>query len=172
MKRSDIKPYGTFFDRYINTVKEQNVLDALENSKTEITHLDTGQLAFLGNKVYAPGKWTIKDIVQHVIDSERVFACRALRFARHDKTPLPGYDENLFAQNAHALHRTLDELLDELKTLKDSTMQLYKSFQPAEMNNTGIASGHEISVFAIGFVIAGHQTHHINIIREKYLPLL
>lgn len=118
---------------------------------------------------YAEGKWTIKDIIQHVIDAERVFAYRALRFARNDSTELPGYDENLFAAMVNANNRHLKDLLTELSAVRHATLLLFKSFTTEELLRKGIASGYTLSVRALGFCIIGHQNHHMKIFRERYL---
>lgn len=118
---------------------------------------------------YASGKWTIKDIIQHLIDSERIFAYRALRFSRGDTTELPGFDENLFATNAYGNERKLQEMLTELALVRQSTIMLFKSLNDESMLKTGIASGYNVSVRSIGFAIIGHQNHHIKIFKERYL---
>ena len=118
---------------------------------------------------YAPGKWKIKDIIQHLIDAERVFSYRALRIARNDKTPLPGFEENDFANEADGGRRTIQDLLTEYATLRHSTMQLFRSFTDEELIRVGTASGKPISVRAIGFIIIGHLKHHQQVFVERYL---
>jgi uncharacterized damage-inducible protein DinB len=118
---------------------------------------------------YAEGKWTIKDIIQHLIDAERVFAYRAMRFSRGDTTELPGYDENLFADNANGSNRSLQSLLTEMAALRHTTIMLFKSFTDAQLMQNGIASGHVVTVRALGFLIIAHQNHHMKIYKEKYL---
>jgi uncharacterized damage-inducible protein DinB len=118
---------------------------------------------------YAEGKWKIKDIIQHLIDTERIFTYRALRFSRNDSTELPGYDENSFANHAHANERNLQGLLTELAAVRQTTIMLFKSFSPEDLMKTGVASGHTVSVRALGFMIIGHQNHHMKIFRERYL---
>lgn len=118
---------------------------------------------------YAEGKWTIKDIIQHVIDCERVFSYRALRFSRNDSTELPGFDENSYANAADAEKRTIKDLLTELSALRHANIFLFKSFSAEDFMKKGIASGHTVSVRAFGFLIIGHQNHHIKIFKERYL---
>jgi hypothetical protein len=122
--------------------------------------------------VYAPGKWTVKQILQHIIDNERIQSYRALRFSRKDETMLPGYDENLLARNADTAHRTIEDLTNELIVVRQSSIQLYKSFSKEMYLNKGICFNKEISVLGLGFVIVGHELHHFNVIRERYYPLL
>ncbi|MBK8312096.1 MAG: DinB family protein [Chitinophagaceae bacterium] len=111
----------------------------------------------------------MKEIIQHIIDAERVFTYRALRFARKDETPLPGFDENTYADNAKTGNRKWDDLLEEFNALRRSTEILFNSFDEDQLNATGLASGNPVSVLAIGFIIAGHVNHHISVIKERYL---
>lgn len=171
MNKKEIVPSPEFFDRYINLVPEENIFEALDSSKSDIENLDLSHLKKIGDKVYAPNKWTIKDILQHIIDNERVQAYRALRFARKDATQLPGYDEQLFAQTSSANLRTLEELLEELKIVRLSTIALFKSFDNVSLQNSGVCFEINISVLALGYVIVGHQIHHFQIIKERYAHL-
>lgn len=172
MKKSQIAKMPEFFDRYIHLVEDIELIDALEKYDAMEKLIDAETLHRLGDKRYAPGKWTVKDIVQHVTDNERIQSYRALRFARNDKTPLPGYEENLFAGNARAGERSLDDLLEEFRAVRRSGILLFKGFSDEMLNREGTCYNISISVLALGFVLAGHQIHHINIIKERYLPLL
>ncbi|CAM3596550.1 hypothetical protein FSS13T_16840 [Flavobacterium saliperosum S13] len=120
---------------------------------------------------YAEGKWTIKEILQHIIDAERVFVYRALRFSRNDQTPLPGFDENSYADvvNPTANRRHLKEILTELTAVRHATITLFKSFTEEDLLKKGIASENVMSVRALGFVTIGHQNHHMKVFRERYL---
>ncbi len=118
---------------------------------------------------YAEGKWTIKDIIQHIIDAERVFAYRALRFARNDKTELPGFEENDYVDEANGTKRSIMELLTELSAVRHATILLFKSFTQEQLVRIGIASENPMSVRAAGFVIIGHQNHHQKVFEERYL---
>lgn len=118
---------------------------------------------------YAEGKWTIKEILQHIIDTERIFSYRALRFARNDKTALSGFDQNEFVINSDGAGRSIKDLLSELLTVRQSTLSLFKTFSEETLLKTGTASGNIMSVRAIGFIIIGHQNHHQNIFQERYL---
>ncbi len=118
---------------------------------------------------YAEGKWTIKDIIQHLIDCERVFSYRALRIARNDKTELPGFEEDDYAIEANANQCSIMDLLTELSSVRHSTIYLFKTFNDEQLLRIGIASDNPISVRAIGFVIIGHQNHHQQIFEERYL---
>lgn len=161
-----------FFDRYINLADNTLILDALTQAASFETLIPAKTLEALGDLRYAPGKWTVKDIVQHVIDNERIMSYRAMRFSRNDQTALPGYDEELFGQFANGSHRTITDLYDEYAAVRQSSIALFNSFDEEMLLRTGIAFQQTISVLALGFVLVGHVTHHVNIIRERYLPLL
>jgi len=118
---------------------------------------------------YAEGKWTIKDIIQHIIDAERVFAYRALCFARNDKTELPGFEENDYVEEANGNKRSIMELLTELSAVRHATLLLFKSFHEEQLLRIGIACDNPMSVRAAGFVIIGHQNHHQKVFEERYL---
>jgi uncharacterized damage-inducible protein DinB len=118
---------------------------------------------------YAEGKWTIKDILQHLIDTERIFAYRALRFSRNDLTPLSSFDENEYVIEAKANRRSIQELLTELAVVRQATLSLFKTFSEEELLRIGTASSKPISVRALGFVIIGHQNHHQRFFEERYL---
>ena len=172
MKKSDILEMPPFFDRYIHQVEDQDLFEAFQKSQQVLDTINIGNLQVMGHKVCAPGKWTVHDILQHIIDNERIQSYRALRFARKDSTELPGYEENDFAANAMASYRNIENILDELKTLRTSTIQLFRSFSPSAMQSAGICFNTKISVLALGFMIIGHQVHHLKVIREKYEPLI
>ena len=118
---------------------------------------------------YAEGKWTIKDIIQHIIDAERIFSYRALRISRNDQTPLPGFEENSYVMQTNANARSIQQLLTEMAALRQSTLLLFKSFTLEQLQLIGTASDNPISVRAIGFIMIGHQKHHQRIFKERYL---
>lgn len=161
-----------FFDRYINLVEDVPVVEALQTRNQVFPAADMPKIYALGDKVYAPGKWTIKDVVQHIIDNERIQAYRALRFARNDASVLPGYDEEPYAKEARAERRSLEELLEEFEVTRRSNILLFRSFTEEMLLRKGICFGKEMSVLALGFVLAGHQEHHVRIVRERYFPLV
>ena len=172
MTKSDIPLMPKFFDRYINLVENIELIDALSQAASFDRLLATETAEALGDLRYAPGKWTIRDTIQHLIDTERIMAYRALRFARNDQTTLPGFDEELFGQTAHATRRNLAELYQEYALNRQSTIALFRSFDESMLVRSGICFNQTISVLALGFLLVGHPIHHINIIRERYLPLL
>lgn len=121
------------------------------------------------NYRYAEGKWTPKDILLHLIDAERIFAYRALRIARNDKTALPGFEENDYVIEANAEERSMESLLEEYFDVRKATISLFLSFSADALKRLGEASGFSVSVRAIGYIILGHEKHHANVIIERYL---
>jgi uncharacterized damage-inducible protein DinB len=118
---------------------------------------------------YAPGKWTIKEILLHVIDDERIYAYRALRFARGDTTPLPGFDQEPYAVASRANERTVDDLAEEFLAVRQSTLSLFNNFPEDAFMRGGSANNHYVSVRALLYHLAGHELHHVHIIKERYL---
>lgn len=172
MKRSELHPMPMYFDRYIHLTDDVELFEALQISFQELEHAPVDKWKALGDKVYAPDKWTIKDLLQHLIDTERIFGYRVLAFSRKEPQKMLGFDEVLYAKNANANHRTIDELYDELKIVRLSFIQLYKSFTNEMLHTIGKGSTTEYSVISMGFMIAGHQRWHFKVVEEKYFPLL
>lgn len=161
--------YAPYYLPYIKALGNVNLWEELENSMVAFEKFLT-QIPIEKHEFrYAEGKWTIKDIVQHLIDAERIFAYRALRFARKDETPLAGFDENAYVDATNTSKRTLADLLGEYKAVRLSTLYLFKSFTDEELMHTGIALNNSFTVRAIGFIAIGHQKHHQRIIAERYL---
>lgn len=161
-----------FFDRYINKTDDLPVLKVLEISLQEIDIFPVSDYEKLGNNVYAPKKWTVKDIFQHLIDAERVFAYRATAFSRNEPEQVLSFDEELYVQQADANRRTIQELIHELKIARQSTIELYKSFSDEMLLRKGKGFKGEYSVLSIGFIVPGHQRWHMDVMAERYLPLL
>jgi len=161
--------YPAYYDRYIREVKGNDLLESLatihQQTKDLLKNVSEEKL----NYRYAPGKWTIKEIIGHLIDGERVFAYRALRFARNDKTSLPGFEENDWADASNAQQRDFADLMNEFDVVRESTICLFKGFDEKIILRKGIASTVEISVKALGYSIAGHEQHHTDVIAERYL---
>ena len=172
MKVSQLKEgeFADFYSSYISQVSnEYSLIEELEISVHRLRNFVQEIPMDKYDYCYAEGKWTIKDILQHLIDSERIFAYRALRFARKDATPLPGFEENDYAAVANGLKRSIRDLLTELALVRESTLWLFKTFSEETLELKGIASGASMSVRALGFVIVGHQNHHQRIFQERYL---
>jgi hypothetical protein len=171
MKRSAINPMPEYFDRYINKTDDVPCHEALEISMRELEQLPLEKFRAIGEKVYAPGKWTIKEILQHMIDAERVFIYRAVAFARGETGQVLSFDEDLYAKNSDANRRPLEELVEELKIVRRSFIALYRSFTPEMLQRTGMGFRGPYSVLAIGFIVPGHQRWTMDVIRERYFPL-
>lgn len=172
MKLTDVPHAPSYFDTYIHQVKEADLSDALSQSLVALNALDFEKLQTLGDQVYAPGKWTVRDLLQHITDTERIFAYRALRFARNDDTALPGFDENMFAEYSGATRRSLENVLEELRIVRQSSILLFNSFDESALRRTGIMFKSELPVIAVGFTLVGHQNHHLRILEERYFPML
>ncbi len=158
-----------FYRNYVMQVHDQDMLQALELSAKRFKELTGSIPEEKGEYRYAPGKWSIKELICHLMDAERIFAYRALRFARNDVTELPGFEENDYAPQANAHSRTLKQLVVEAENLRKTTIDLFKSFTPEMLQRKGSANGNVVSVLNIGYIIAGHETHHCKIINERYL---
>ena len=154
---------------YISKVKEDNVADAFKNQHQLITDFFENIPESKATYAYAPGKWTLKELLQHMIDTERIFAYRAVCIARKETQNLPGFDENEYVQNSHANTRNWKSLLEELKLVRQSTEILFSSFSEETLQQTGIANNNSIALNTIVFIAVGHIYHHVEIIKERYL---
>lgn len=161
--------YAPYYGTYIEKVGDADLIEELEISVHRLIRFIQDIPMDKFDYRYAEGKWTIKDILQHLIDAERVFSYRALRFGRNDKTPLASFDENVCVDAANANRRSIQDLLTELAVVRQSTLSLFKSFSEEELLRIGTASDNAMSVRALGFVIIGHQNHHQMVFRERYL---
>ena len=172
MKRSQLHPLPEYFDRYINLCDDVEIVQSIQTSIDELEKAPIEKWKALGDKAYAPGKWTIKDILQHLIDTERVFSYRSLAFARGESQLLPSFDEDGYAANAKANNRSIEELVEELKLSHQSLQAMYKSFTPEMLSKKGMGFKGEYSVAAIGFCMPGHQRWHWKVLEEKYYSLI
>jgi len=162
-----------YFDRYIQLTDDVTCLEALDISLCELQEAPLDIWRALNNMAYAPGKWSVKDILQHYIDTERVFAYRITAMARGEKQVLLPYDEDAYAAEAQAHLRSVDDLLQELMLLRQSTIAMNKGFQPHVFHRVGKGfNGMQYCVLALGFMLAGHQRWHFKVLEEKYYPLL
>lgn len=169
MPRPNLLEVPVFFHNYVNQAPGADVKKILRTQEAEMLRFFRSIPKQKRNYRYAKGKWTLQEVIQHIIDAERVFAYRSLCFARQDKTSLPSFDENLYADTSKAAKRDWADLVEELKLVRRSTIMLFDSFDKQQMNTVGVANKHAVSVLAMGFVMAGHVNHHIAIIRERYL---
>ncbi|TAF32365.1 MAG: DinB family protein [Cytophagales bacterium] len=174
MKKSDIQIMPEYFDRYILLTDDHlSVVEALELSLKELNEAPLDKWRALGDTVYAEGKWTVRDILQHCLDTERVFVYRILAIARGDQQKMTPYDENEFAKNALANRRPLDEILEEMKLVRRATIMLFKSFTETMLMQNGHGyNGMKYGPLALGFMLAGHQRWHLKILEERYYACL
>lgn len=168
MARPESIEYGSFYKTYINYTIGIDYEDLVKQHNREIIEFWSAIHEDKINFKYAPEKWTIKQMLQHVIDTERIFAYRALAVSRKETTPIAGFDENEYAQNATAENRNWNDMLEEWKVVRQSTNLLFDSFTDDQLQNMGIASNCPVSVNALGFIIFGHALHHVRILKERY----
>ncbi|MGZ3838215.1 MAG: DinB family protein [Flavisolibacter sp.] len=171
MANVDLSRVPEFYHSYISRVEEDQLTEAFRKHQTDLVRFLTPIPEAAWNQGYGPGKWSLKEVVQHIIDAERIFGYRALCFSRKDKTPLPGFDETAYTPASKANRRTKEELIAELATVQQSSAQLFASFDKEQLNETGVSNGKPVYVEALGYILVGHARHHQNIIRERYLGL-
>ncbi|NOT52030.1 MAG: DinB family protein [Chitinophagaceae bacterium] len=169
MARPDLTRVPEYYHKYIDQVEGDDITKVFKSqTKSFLKFLDEIPRKKRDYK-YAEDKWTIKEVLQHIIDTERVFAYRALCFARKDATPLPSFDENTYAASAKVENRKWKDLVEEFMAVRRSTEIMFNSFDEEQMETSGTASGKSMYVLAVGYIIAGHANHHINITKERYL---
>jgi len=153
---------------YISLVEGDNVLEVLKQQSTDFPDF-LNNLIEKADYAYATGKWTIKEMVGHIIDTERILTYRLLCIARGEQNPLPGFEENAYVEQAHFADRSLLSLSEEFSLLRKANLYLYNSLNAQELQRTGTAAGRQLTVNALLFTIAGHLIHHTQIIKERYL---
>ncbi len=170
MNKSAILQMPQFFEKYICLVEDIELLEALQ--KHRHCPIEIAKLKQLADQKYAPEKWTVKEILQHVIDTERIMAYRALRFSRNDNTSLPGFEEKLYGAEANGAGRSIDDLLEEYGLLRSANILMFQNMTDEMLLRGGKSSEIFITALALGYVIVGHSMHHWGVIKEKYFPLL
>ncbi|WP_285008505.1 DinB family protein [Pedobacter faecalis] len=165
-----IHPIHEWQQGYIRFADDVPVSEVLQRHRSIFRADDLVKLKQLGDQVYAPGKWTAKDILQHLIDTEHILSYRALRIARNDQTALPGFDEENFAIHTNASQRTIEDLLHEVDLVRQSTIALFSSFDEPMLRRTGLCSNIINSTLALAYIIAGHPLHHVQVLRDRYFP--
>ncbi len=159
--------YRPYFESLVKNGKGviQNLIDSLEDILQTLKSIPEGKQLYK----YADDKWTVKELIQHVIDTERIFAYRALRFARKDTVNLLGFDQDTFNETSNANDRDFTELIEELRGVRESTILLFKSFNDDTLKEIGLASNSPMSVRVTGYIISGHALHHVKVLKERYL---
>lgn len=169
--RPPLTTFPAYFNTYIKLVQEDDVQSAFKNQTPQAERFFNLITKEQSTYKYAEEKWSIKEILQHVSDAERIFAYRALAFSRKDNNILASFDENNYAANSNANNKTWKELIEEFLAVRKSTESLFNSFSEDQLNTSGKASDYSITVLALGYTTVGHAAHHMNIIRERYIDI-
>lgn len=169
MKRPEKTEYAEFYETYVLRVPETEILPAMERQIAEARKIFAEIAEEKGAFAYSEGKWTIKELLGHLIDGEKILAYRALRIARNDKTPIEGYEENLYVENGNFNNRTLADLVEDFALLRQVNVRFFKSLPENAWTRTGTANNKEFSVRGLAYVIVGHVRHHLGVLRERYL---
>ena len=161
--------FPSFYAGYVSQVPDGEVVEALIGGAEIAAALLHDLSEDQAERAYAPGKWTLKEVLLHCADAERIFAYRALRIARGDQTPLPGWDENAYAPMSDANARSLDSLMNELESVREASVTLFEGLSEAAWSRSGNANGKSVTVRALAWITAGHLLHHLAVIQDRYL---
>src|SRR5690242_3208473 len=172
MKRPEASEFAEYYGKYIAKAPGTDVSGILESERQQMARLFASRSERDGNFRYAPDKWTVKEVLGHVIDAERIFTYRALRIARGDETPLPSFEQDDYVKNGGFSARTLADLVEEFDAVRGASISLFRSFDEAAWGRRGTASQKQVTVRALGFITAGHQIHHRMILEESYFPAI
>jgi uncharacterized damage-inducible protein DinB len=167
--RPDSTEYAPYYDQYIKLVPDGDIISILDSQLESTLSLLRTLPEAKSSSAYAPGKWTIKEVLGHIIDTERVFTYRALCIGRNDRTPLPGFEQDDYVAGTHFNARPLDTLLEELAAVRRAGITLFKHFSEEELSRRGTANQKEITTRALVYNISGHERHHLNILKTRYL---
>lgn len=169
LKRPEPKESNDYYKKYIEQVDGDNYLSALKmllpKTVAFLNSLDDAKW----NYRYAAGKWSIKEVMMHILDTERIMACRALRIARNDKTPMPGFEQDDYIPFTDAENRSPTSIIEEYKAVRAATIAMFQYFNDDMLSRVGTASGNPFTPRALGYIIAGHELHHLQIVRQRYL---
>ena len=173
MFKNAIKNIDPFYQNYVNLVKpEEELIETLEMGGISTWRRNIDKLKALGDLVYDAEKWTIRQMVQHIIDTERIFSFRALAAARREVGIIPGYNEDAYAVEGKGTNRNLIDLIDELETVRKGTWLMYRSFEPRHLEAKLNANNVKMDATQLGFILIGHARHHFNVVEERYFPLI
>lgn len=164
--------YASFYETYISKVKGNDIVGILEAQRLQMAQLFAAHSERDGNFRYAPDKWTVKEVLGHVCDTERIFAYRALRIARGDQTPLSGFEQDDYVRGGNFAERTLADLAEEFGLVRAANISFFKSLHKDAWQRRGVANKNEVSVRALAFIVAGHELHHRLILEERYFPAI
>ena len=169
MDRPETNEFAPYYNTYVSLVDGNNVLPVLDAQPGELYALFSDVPEERGTFAYAEGKWTIKELLSHVIDGERMFAYRVLRISRGDETPIEGFEQDGYIANANANNRCFSELLTEFELLRQANMLMLNNMSDDAAKRMGTASNNAVSARALAYIMAGHVTHHLRILKERYL---
>jgi hypothetical protein len=161
--------YAPYYDRYISLVPGNDALDALDEQRRQMLLLLSGRTEADGDLRYAPDKWSLKEVLGHLNDTERIMSYRALRLARNDATPIEGFEQDDYVRNGPFARRPLSDLIEDYIAVRRATVSLFRNLDEAAWTRRGVANKNEVTVRALAFIIAGHELHHRRILEEKYL---
>jgi len=161
--------YAPYYEKYLSQIQGGDILATLDDQRRQMLLLLSGRAEADGELRYAPGKWTVKEVLGHICDAERIFAYRALRISRNDPTPMEGFDENEYVRNAPFASLSLADLIEDYIAVRRATITLFRNLDQASWTRRGVANKNEVTVRALAYIIAGHELHHRKIMEEKYL---
>jgi uncharacterized damage-inducible protein DinB len=161
--------YADYYQKYIDLIEGEDIIQVLVKLNHKASDVFNSFPQNKGDYSYAEGKWTVKEVTGHMMDTDRIFAYRALAIARGEKQPLPSFDQDEYVRNAKFNSRNLSDLTYEYRLVRESNIIMFRGFDQSVLSNRGIAAGNEVTVLALMWMIAGHQKHHLQILREKYL---
>ena len=167
-ERPKADEYNVYYDRYISLIPGGDVLAALESEHKKTVALLASKSEAEGDLRYAPDKWTVKEVLGHMVDTERIMSYRALRMARNDKTPIEGYEQDDYVKYGPFGKCSLASLIEEFTSVREATLSLFRGLDEPAWVRRGVANNSEVSVRAIAYIVAGHELHHRRILREKY----
>ena len=171
MKKSEITEFTEYFEYYINLNEDVELMDMFDKSIEQIEDINIEQLKRIGLKTYAVGKWTVNEIIQHLTDWERIWIYRTILAVRNEGTIPCGHDHNIMVVNSNANELPINQLLAELRAVRSATIAMFGTFNHEILRSNCKFNNNQMSVLAMGFNIIGHQIHHFNIIKERYIPL-
>jgi hypothetical protein len=161
--------YAPYYEKYISQIPGNDIVATLEDQRRQTLLLLSGRTDADGDLRYAPGKWSVKEVLGHVNDTERIFAYRALRISRGDRTPLPGFEQDDYVRNGPFSRHPLEDLIEDYIAVRRATISLFRNLDEAAWIRRGVASENQVTVRALAYMIAGHELHHRRILEEKYL---
>lgn len=171
-KRPEKSEYAPYYETYVSQIQGNDILNILEAQRLQMAQLFAAKSERDGNFRYAPGKWTVKEVLGHVSDAERIFAYRALRIARGDQTPLLGFEQEGYIQNGNFAERALTNIGEEFAAVRAASLALFRSLSEEAWTRRGTASDKEVTVNALAYIIAGHEMHHRRILEERYFSAI